>query len=149
LICTVPSQTAKLPEPKSDVIAPHTARTFHTATFVPSAGKVIVAGGDSQAGVALASTELYDPVANTFTAWGSMSVARDHLVSGLIGYGTVLFAGGNSTGAETGTADEYFSSDPYPDHSIGEVGSMSVARAYAVSAIVGADGAFFVGRNPA
>jgi len=121
-----------------------TARAFHTATFVPLAGKVMIAGGDSQPGVPLASTELYDPLADTFTSWGTLSVPRDHFVSGLIGYGSVVFAGGNSNSGETATADMYFSSDPYPEHSTGEVGSMSVPRAYAVSAIVGADGAFFV-----
>lgn len=39
----------------------------------------------------------------------------------------------------------YYSSDPYPGHSIGEVGSMSVPRVYAVSAIVwGPGGTLFV-----
>ncbi len=43
---------------------------LHTATLLPN-GDVLVAGGDNDS-VALASAELYDPVAGTWTATGAM-----------------------------------------------------------------------------
>ena len=46
----------------------------HTATLLAN-GKVLVAGGDGSSGY-LASAELYDPVANTWTAAGSLSAGR-------------------------------------------------------------------------
>ena len=42
----------------------NTARSIATATLLPN-GKVLIAGGSGSTG-ALSSTELYDPVSNTF-----------------------------------------------------------------------------------
>jgi hypothetical protein len=50
------------------------ARDGHTATLLPN-GKVLVAGGTNN-GVALASAELYSPIAGTWVSTGSMHVAR-------------------------------------------------------------------------
>ena len=50
-----------------------TARGYHTATLLPN-GKVLVAGGGSTViGGSLASAELYDPAANTWSPRASAS----------------------------------------------------------------------------
>jgi hypothetical protein len=72
------------------------AREDHTATLL-SNGKVLIAGGKYYAEtdeVYLAGAELYDPAAGTFTATGSMTVARDDHTSTLLSSGKVLIAGG-------------------------------------------------------
>jgi hypothetical protein len=43
-----------------------TARTRHTATL-PTDGRVLISGGDSEATVGLNNVELYDPVTMVFT----------------------------------------------------------------------------------
>src|SRR2546426_3039919 len=48
-----------------------TARYAHTATLL-SSGKVLVAGGIDASGAPLASAELYDPAAGTWSTTGSM-----------------------------------------------------------------------------
>src|SRR5579884_1395065 len=54
-----------------------TPRAGGTATLLPS-GKVLVAGGlDDDDFESLAAAELYDPGAGTWTATGSLNVARD------------------------------------------------------------------------
>src|ERR1700733_7439985 len=49
-----------------------TVRSLHTATML-SNGMVLVAGGDDDSGHPTASAEIYDPVAGTWTATGSMT----------------------------------------------------------------------------
>src|SRR5579884_3310797 len=54
-----------------------TPRAGGTATLLPG-GKVLVAGGlDDDDFESLAAAELYDPGAGTWTATGSLNVARD------------------------------------------------------------------------
>jgi hypothetical protein len=65
----------------------------HTATLL-SSGEVLIAGGHG--GSYLVSTELYDPVAETFTPTGSMTVARQDHTAVLLGNGKVLIAGGTA-----------------------------------------------------
>ena len=50
----------------ADTAVMNTARTFATATLLPS-GKVLIAGGWGNSGP-LSSTELYDPATNSFSA---------------------------------------------------------------------------------
>jgi predicted secreted protein len=71
------------------------ARFTHTATLLTS-GKVLVAGGTSgsQTIFALASAELYDPTAGTWSATGSMAAARAGHQATLLTSGKVLVAGG-------------------------------------------------------
>jgi len=77
-----------------------TTRSGHTATLLAN-GKVLITGGANDAGNQLASAELYDPVAGTFTATGSMHATRfDHTATRLPD-GKVLIVGGYDTGAAT------------------------------------------------
>ena len=67
-------------------------RYSYTATLLPN-GKVLVAGGDD--GSRLASAELYDPVANTWSPAGSLATARSDHTATLLPNGKVLVAGGD------------------------------------------------------
>lgn len=78
-----------------------TARVASAAALLGT-GKVIVTGGtDSNSGSRLnplATSELYDPTAGTFSASGGMASPRIHGTATLLGTGNVLVAGG--TGAD-------------------------------------------------
>jgi hypothetical protein len=80
------------------------SREGHTATLLPS-GKVLIAGGSELIdsfpqpdGVVYptvyAKAELFDPVAGTFTATGSMTMARYVHKATLLPNGKVLITGG-------------------------------------------------------
>ena len=90
------------------------AHVAHTATLFtsgPLQGKVLIVGGDISAPAANVPTnaaELYDPVANTFTATGPLNVARANHVAVLLPNGKVLIAGGvNSSNQAEGSAELY------------------------------------------
>jgi hypothetical protein len=121
------------------------ARTLHQATLLQS-GKVLITGGLNNKRQALNSAELYDPNGNmgagTFTPTkGSMKHARFGHTATLLDDGTVLIAGGYSSGAGypnlvgssnsnqraaiTATAEIY---NPNTD-TFTEAGRMSVPRA--------------------
>ncbi|MEO7324501.1 MAG: kelch repeat-containing protein [Dokdonella sp.] len=74
-------------------------RYSHTATLLPS-GKVLVAGGaiDDAFGAALATTELYDPATNSWSAGGSMSLPRSQHVAAMLSTGKVLVTGSHNSG---------------------------------------------------
>jgi hypothetical protein len=81
-----------------------TARTNYTATLLPN-GTVLVAGGMTTVHVnsvlgyqVVASAEIYDPVAGTWTPTGSMTYTRQNHTATLLPNGTVLVAGGQSEG---------------------------------------------------
>jgi Bacterial Ig-like domain (group 2)/Galactose oxidase, central domain/IPT/TIG domain len=71
-----------------------TPRENHTATLLND-GTVLIVGGDSEDGTALvAAAEIYNPVANTFSATGSLNTPTEFHASALMSTGEVLIAGG-------------------------------------------------------
>lgn len=76
------------------------ARRLHTATLLPS-GRVLVNGGTASATLpassSLATSQLYDPVLNTWSTAGSMTAARNQHTATLLNNGRVLAAGGSTT----------------------------------------------------
>jgi len=106
------------------------ARGLYTATLLPS-GKVLVAGGTAAwlTATQMASAELYDPAAGTFSLTGSLNVARREHTATRITNGKVLVAGG-STGQPSGAGTPLASAELY-DPAVGTfspTGSLSVAR---------------------
>ena len=75
-----------------------TSRTSFSATLLTN-GKVLVAGGmdttNGSEATTLASAELYDPVAGTFSPTGSLNTARSAPAT-LLSNGDVLIVGGDS-----------------------------------------------------
>ena len=65
------------------------ARTYHTATLLPS-GKVLVAGGGDENSTA----EVYDPATGSFSISGGMEIGRSGHTATLLPNGSVLVAGG-------------------------------------------------------
>jgi len=65
------------------------ARSFHTATLLPS-GKVLVAGGGDENSTA----EVYDPATGSFSITGGMEIGRSGHTATLLPNGSVLVAGG-------------------------------------------------------
>jgi hypothetical protein len=112
-----------------------TPRAQHTATLLPN-GTVLVAGGATSmygsGGPALASAEIYNPTAGTWTPTGNMTTARYLHTATLLPNGTVLVAGGSQTipngtgagGSPIATAEIY---DPTTG-TWSTTGSMSTAR---------------------
>jgi hypothetical protein len=78
-------------------------------TILLQNGTVLIAGGAGATDplVALASAEIYDPVAGTFTPTGSMNVARRLTTGTLLNNGMVLFVGGTNTDVVLGSAELY------------------------------------------
>jgi len=78
-------------------------------TILLQDGTVLIAGGAGATDplVALASAEIYDPVAGTFTPTGSMNVARRLTTGTMLDNGMVLFAGGTNTNVTLGSAELY------------------------------------------
>src|SRR4051794_3429844 len=93
-------------DPWTDAASLAAGRYDHTATRLAN-GKVLVMGGASTTFVA--SPEIYDPSANTWTATGglSSSSARQRHTATLLPNGKVLIAGGNTSGGTTGTTRIY------------------------------------------
>jgi hypothetical protein len=84
-------------------------REYHTATLLPT-GQVLVAGGQNDNGPDLsdvASAELYTPASGTWTATGSMSVARGYHTATLLPTGQVLVAGGEDNRGPLNSAELY------------------------------------------
>ncbi len=108
---------AELYDPSSNTFTPTsgnmtTARIGDTATLLPN-GQVLLAGG--QPGTAasgsyspVASAELYNPIADKFSATGAMTSAREAFTATLLSNGQVLIAGGaDATGKPSASAELY------------------------------------------
>jgi len=100
-----------------------TARDSHTATLLPN-GKVLVVGGISITFGKLASAELYDPIAQTYTSTGALTTARYNHSATLLSNGKVLVAGGYGTNGYLTSAELY---DPGTG-TFAPTGSMGTAR---------------------
>ena len=87
---------------KWTTVAPmNVMRSSHSATLLAD-GRVLVAGGSTVSAAAAkgyvnnTSAEIYDPVANTWTATPPMSVARSHHTATRLPDGKVLVVGGEN-----------------------------------------------------
>jgi hypothetical protein len=80
-------------------------RSKHSALVLKD-GRVLVAGGLS-GGTASATAEIYDPVANTWTATGPLMVPRSGHTASLLADGTVLIAGGDNAGTAQNSLEIY------------------------------------------
>jgi hypothetical protein len=84
----------------------NSGRHNHDVLALPN-GKVLVAGGATNPDFtgALASAELYDPVAHTFTSVGNMHDARVDFTMTLLQNGKVLITGGFNDGGYVASAE--------------------------------------------
>jgi N-acetylneuraminic acid mutarotase len=96
-----PTNTVEAYDPKTKTwteLAPmKTARTGHTATLVGGGdGRVLVAGGAASDGSLLATAELYDPKADTWTPGPDMNLPRAFHTATLLEDGRVFVASGST-----------------------------------------------------
>ena len=105
----------------------HVGRFYFTATLLNN-GRVLVAGGicdnNGCTGTITSSAELFNTATGTFALTGSMSVERSSHTATLLKSGSVLVAGGASSGGTTATAELY---DPSTGV-FGPTGSMGSPR---------------------
>jgi Galactose oxidase, central domain/Kelch motif len=136
--------TAELYDPQTNswamAASMHTPRSYHTATLLAD-GRVLVVGGieasNDITGRVLASTELYDPVANSWTVGMPMSVARAKHTATLLADHRVLVVGG--TGADYFAFSGYFRTAELYDpatQSWSPAASMNDARINATSTLL-------------
>lgn len=100
--------TAELYDPTTEMFTATTgslttARALQTATVLKD-GTVLVAGGEN-GNSPLATAEVYNPTAGTFSTTGSMANARESHMATELNDGTVLVTGGSGSGP--GTAEVY------------------------------------------
>jgi hypothetical protein len=110
-------------------------RTGQTITMLRD-GRVLLTGGDQNAGFRsqLASAEIYDPAAGTFSATGSMSTPREGHTATMLRDGRVLIAGGSPNGIQTtGSAEIY---DP-SSGTFSRTGHLHQPRVAHVAALLG------------
>jgi N-acetylneuraminic acid mutarotase len=93
----------------STVAAMSIGRAGHTATLL-AGGTVLVTGGTTQNATqpVTATTEIYDPVANTWTLGAAMSTPRTNHSANLLSGGAVLVEGGDSDTAALASAEYYW-----------------------------------------
>jgi hypothetical protein len=136
--------TAELYDPQTNswalAASMHTPRSYQTATLLTD-GRVLVIGGieasNDITGRVLATTELYDPVTNTWTAGVPMSVARAKHTATLLADHRVLVLGG--TDADYYAFSGYFRTAELYDpatQSWSPAASMNYARINATSTLL-------------
>jgi len=110
------------------------ARDDHTATLLGT-GKVLVAGGVN-GGFALNSSELFDPVAGTWSATtGSLGTGRYWHAATLLGNGKVLVAGGNDIGGYVLNSSELY--DPVAGTWSATTGPLGTGRYLPTATLLG------------
>lgn len=111
-----------------------TPRGLFTATPLAD-GRILIAGGyDAAAFNTLASAEIFDPVAGTFTFTGSMAKPRSAHTATRLNDGTVLITGGSSNNDDGATAELY---NPSTGLFESVNGTMSVSRKHHAAALLG------------
>jgi N-acetylneuraminic acid mutarotase len=93
----------------SDGASMSVERVWDTQTVL-SDGRILVAGGQTNAGVYTNTAELYDPTSGSWSSAGAMAHGRYLAAAARLGNGRVLVAGGDragNCGAAIGTADIY------------------------------------------
>ncbi len=111
--------------------AMNAARTIPTATLLPN-GQVLVAGGydANDSTTVLASTELYDPVSQTWATNFDMTSVRGQQTTTLLPNGNVLLAGGYDGTNALASAELYFAPTPPPSAGFWTTtGSLNTIRA--------------------
>src|SRR3989454_4443153 len=119
------------------------ARSKHTATLLQD-GRVLVAGGIGGGGTPVASAEVYDPAANTWTVTGSLLMARSGHTASLLQNAAVLIAGGDSSGVAQSSLEIY---DPATGAFAFTVGALSSPRESHAAAVLQDGRVLFVGGN--
>lgn len=117
-----------------------TLRSYHTATLLPN-GKVLVTGGEGGGivngyWIHLASAELYDPAAGTWTSTGSLVTGRDSHTATLLPNGKVLVTGGEGGAGNFASSELYDSASPpvFSAQPLGE--SFNAGQSFTLSATV-------------
>jgi hypothetical protein len=104
--------SAEIYDPKTGRFSPTgpmaVGRIYHTAALLAD-GRVLIAGGGSDYTdrLFLASAEIYDPKAGTFTATGEITDARTYHTATLLSDGRVLVTGGYGHLAPLASAEIY------------------------------------------
>ncbi|MEP6833659.1 MAG: kelch repeat-containing protein [Gemmatimonas sp.] len=111
-----------------------TARGLFTATPLLDGRVLIVGGYEAGSFTALASVEIFDPVAGTFTFTGNMSKARSGHTATRLANGMVLVVGGSNNGADGTTAELY---NPATGLFESVNGSLTVSRSNHAAALLG------------
>ena len=112
------------------------SRAYATASLLttgPSAGKILIAGGNSGSG-ALASTDLYDPVTNSFAPSANMNAGRFMATATVdSNTGKILIAGGIGSSGLSLASTEFY--DPATDAfaPANQTASMNTGREQAVA----------------
>src|SRR5438876_7334519 len=119
------------------------ARSKHTATVLQD-GRGRVAGGIGGGGTPVASAEIYDPAANTWTVTGSLLTARSGHTASLLQNGAVLIAGGDSSGVAQSSLEIY---DPTSGAFAFTVGALSSPRESHAAAVLQDGRVLLVGGN--
>ncbi len=122
--------SAEVYDPTTGTFSPtgsmSTRRAAQSATLLAD-GRVLIVGGHkfNFANSAQSSAEIYDPTTGSFSATGSMAVARERHTATLLAAGTVLITGGYTTsGFPVASAELY---NPVTG-TFSTVGSLAVTR---------------------
>ena len=103
-----------------------TARANHTSTLLPD-GRVLVAGGVDATGAALASAEIYDPDANSWSAALPLHVARAGHTATALYDGRIVIAGGADAGVSLASIEIF---DLYDGEAFTLASSLKVAASW-------------------